>query len=85
MNIVKLSVHKNTLEQRKEKQMRKEAVGYFKECINKPNIAGYAIAVWDKNGKIISCSDTSNKKSPITRHTLPETLKMTFIERYTNG
>ena len=79
--IVKLSVHKNTLQKRKDKKLRSDAVKYFKECLNKPDIKGYAIAVWDKEGKTTSCLHTE-VDSPIRRTTLPEHLKSIFLDRF---
>lgn len=79
--IVKLSLHKNTLEKRKDKEFRGTAVKHFKECINKPGLQGYAIAVWDKEGKTTSCLSVG-KDSPITRSLLPEHLKTIFLDRF---
>ncbi len=83
-NVVKLTVHKNTLQKRRDKQMRSTAMKYFKECINKKDISGYAIAVWDKDGETTSCSHTE-KDSPIRRSTLPEHLKSIFMDRFINN
>lgn len=83
-NIIKLTVHKNTLQKRKDKQLRNDAVKYFKKCINQKDISGYAIAVWDKNAKTTSCSHVEDD-SPIGRAVLPEHLKVIFLDRFINS
>jgi len=82
--IVKLTVHKNTLQKRKDKQMRSDAIKYFKECLNKKDISGYVIAAWDKEGITTSVSHVE-KDSPIRRSTLPEHLKSIFLDRFINS
>ena len=84
MKVVRLTVHKNTLQKRKDKKLRSDAVKHFKECLNKPDIKGYAAAVWDKDGGTISCCHTE-LDSPIRRSTLPEHLKVIFLDRFIGG
>lgn len=84
IKVVNLSVHKNNKKQRESKRKRVEAVQNFKECINKPDIVGYAIATWDREGKVTTCSDTSGD-SRVTACSLPETLRTAFLDRFING
>lgn len=80
MNVVKLSVHKNTMERRKSKALRKEAATRLKESTNQSDLVGYAIVTWNKDGKVTSCSNTGT--GVITQATLPETLKSVFLDRF---
>lgn len=83
--LVNLSVHKNTKRQRESKQIRTKAIRNFKDCVNKSDVVGYAIAAWDRDGKVTTCCDTSSKDSPITAATLPESLRTYFLDRFING
>ena len=82
--IVKLTVHKNTLHKRRNKQIRGDAAKNLRECLNNKEISGYAIAVWDKDGLTTSCSHVA-EDSPIRRTTLPEHLKSIFLDRFINS
>ena len=83
MKIVKLSVHKNTLEKRTAKELRARNIKYCKEVINRPDTIGIAVISWDKLGKVTTYTHIPNG-SPITNHTLPETAKAVLIDRYVN-
>lgn len=83
-NIVKLTVHKNTLQKRKDKKLRSDAIKFFKECVNQKDISGYAIAVWDKNAKTRSCVHVENN-SPIGMAVVPEHLKSIFLDTFINS
>lgn len=50
MSVVKLTVHKNNMMQRKKKQLRAKAVERAKECVKSADIAGFCVIGWDKNG-----------------------------------
>lgn len=84
MKVVKLTVHKNTLQKRKDKELRGQAVRHLKDCVNQADITGYAIAVWDKEGNTTSCLHVC-KNSPITTALAPEHLKGIFLKRFIDG
>ena len=81
MKVVNLTVHKNTLAKRRIKEGRKNAVQDMKRLVNNKDIAGYAIATWNKDGDVRAFHHHISD-SLITSHTLPETLKMSFTYRY---
>lgn len=83
MKIVKLTVHKNTLDKRKAREFRAQNIKYCKQVINQPNAVGIAIMSWDKSGKVTTYTHIP-EGSPITNHTLPETAKSVLIDRYVN-
>lgn len=83
--IVNLSVHKNNKRQRDSKHYRSEGVRNFKQCISKPDVVGYAIATWDREGCVTTFAETSNLESPINYLTLPESLKTAFLDRLINS
>lgn len=47
--IKSLSVHKNTKEQRRRKELRSELIDAAKYSVKDSGISGYCIVVWDKN------------------------------------
>ena len=48
--IVRLSVHKNTLIQRKRKELRAAGIKSFKDAVNNKDISGYMFVSWNKDG-----------------------------------
>ena len=80
MKVVKLSVHKNTLKQRRTKQFRKDAIDNFKLGINAKDVVGYAYIAWNKEGDVSSGYSVSDQ-SPFPTHSLPEVAKLTITER----
>lgn len=83
MKVVKLTVHKNTLDKRRSRELRAKNIKYCKEVINQPDTVGLAILSWDKTGRVTSYTHVP-EGSPITNHTLPETGKSVLIDRYVN-
>lgn len=60
--IVSLTVHKNTLEKRKGREKRQEMVRTAKTLC--PNMKGYAMFAWDKDGSVYATYDTGMVVSP---------------------
>lgn len=55
---VSLSVHKNTLEQRRRKLCRKRMIGAAKTLSIPADNVGFYIVAWDENGRwLCDCSD----------------------------
>lgn len=82
--IVVLSVHKNTMYKRKQKELKQEALSQFKESLNDNSAVGYAFMTWNKKGRIQTACTFPNdvKDGGITGLTLPETIKTAFPDRF---
>lgn len=78
MKPVNLTVHKNTLAKRKEKEFRRNAMRDFKESLNKQGIHSYAYVTWSDGG-VINTGYNCGKNLPT--EVMPEAAKVALTQR----
>ncbi len=63
-NTPKLTIHKNTKQQRDSKFLRKNIVKEAKNLAQIPSLSGYAIVVWNEDNSFSGTWNTSHSRIP---------------------
>ena len=78
MKVVSLSVHRNTAQRRRERQVSRDLISDAKKIAGRKDVSGYAIVAWDSNTDAdVSWSYTKEINCSI----LPEFVKTSIIRK----